>query len=45
MKLLRHTWPILLLFCLGACLDELELDTLAEDEQTAALVVEAVLTN
>ncbi|MBA4746778.1 MAG: DUF4249 domain-containing protein [Muricauda sp.] len=36
---------IIFLASLGACLDELELDTLAEDEQTAALVVEAVLTN
>ncbi|MCR9228383.1 MAG: DUF4249 domain-containing protein [Flavobacteriaceae bacterium] len=30
---------------LGACLDELEIETLGEEEQTAALVVEAVLTD
>lgn len=49
MKRYKFTYQIVLslvsLMILGACLDELELDTLDEEEQTAALVVEAVLTD
>jgi hypothetical protein len=49
MKLYKGLYRIILgimfLVTLGACLDELAIDTLADDGQTAALVVEAVLTD
>ncbi len=36
---------IIFLASFGACLDELDIETLGEEDQTAALVVEAVLTD
>ncbi len=41
----RFVLSLMLFATLGACLDELEIETLNEDEQSAALVVEAVLTD
>lgn len=41
----RIVFGLMSFVILGACLDELEIETLGEEEQTAALVVEAVLTD
>ncbi|RIV46973.1 DUF4249 domain-containing protein [Flagellimonas pelagia] len=45
MKVLRCIWFLIILSCCWACLDELEIDTLTGDGQSATLVVEAVLTD
>ena len=42
---MKYIFFIGLIFLVGGCLDEFEIETLDQDEQSAALVVEAVLTN